>query len=62
MSDVSNRVLWLASPSSFNDLKDCKMDIDEKFDKYVLEKYVANSSLFNTTEKIRYFCPTPKIK
>ena len=55
VSDVSNRVLWLAPPSSFNDPKDCKMDIDEKFDKYVLEKYVANSSLFNTTEKSTIF-------
>ena len=51
ISDLANQLLWLASPSSFNDPKDCQMTIANNFEPYVLDKLIIGSSDFSSTEK-----------
>lgn len=53
LSDVANERLWLASPSSFNDPKDCQMTIAENFEAYVISKLIQNSPEFSQEERVR---------
>lgn len=53
LSDVANERLWLASPSSFNDPKDCQMTIAENFEAYVISKLIQNSPNFTKEERVR---------
>lgn len=50
LSDVSNRLVWLADPSMFNDPHDCELSIGDDFDLYVLEKMAQDESLFTEDE------------
>jgi hypothetical protein len=52
VSDVQNRLLWLASPESFNDPYDCKLSYDhDNFDLYKSTRSFNGRDLFSSEEK-----------
>ena len=42
LSDVSNRLVWLADPSMFNDPHDCELSIGDDFDLSILRLFFEN--------------------
>lgn len=51
ISDVQNRLLWLADPTSFNDPNDCKIKISKKFEYYCLQKLLENYNELSYEDK-----------
>jgi hypothetical protein len=52
VSDVQNRLLWLASPDSFNDPYDCKLSYDRgNFDLYKSTRSFNGRDLFSSEDK-----------
>lgn len=51
ISDVQNRLLWLADPASFNDPNDCKINLSEDFNYYCLQKILDKSLEFSNADK-----------
>ena len=52
ISDVQNRLLWLASPDTFNDPYDCKLFFDiSSFEQYYTIRSFKNNHIFSEEEK-----------
>ncbi len=52
ISDVQNRLLWLASPDTFNDPYDCKLFFDiSSFEQYYTIRSFKNNLIFSEEEK-----------